>query len=91
MKGPGLRIRHDVRRVFRCPRCDRVVKTAVDVTAVRCHCSEEKAWMRLETPPKTVRILREAPPPLPEPDDPGPTAADRSPTPAVGDAAQPQA
>lgn len=48
VKGPGFRLGLDVRRVWKCPACDRVRRTPGDVTAVRCHRSKcNHAWMRL--------------------------------------------
>ena len=51
MKGPGLRVNLDVRRLWRCPRCGRVARTPGAVTAVRCGCSDE-TWMQLQPPVK---------------------------------------
>lgn len=51
MKGPGFRLGLDVRRVWKCPACDRVRRTAGDVTGLRCHRSKcNHAWMRLVDP-----------------------------------------
>jgi hypothetical protein len=38
MKGPGLRIDIDVRRVWRCPVCGTMRRTPGDVTTLRCGC-----------------------------------------------------
>ena len=38
MKGPGLRIDLDVRRVWRCPACGRELRLGGGVTAVLCDC-----------------------------------------------------
>lgn len=52
MKGPGFRIDLDVRRVWRCPRCGRLARTAGGITAQRCHCAEDGTWMQLQPPVK---------------------------------------
>ena len=48
MKGPGLRIDLDVRRVWRCSKCGRIVRTLGQVTAQRCGCTEAAQWMQLQ-------------------------------------------
>lgn len=49
MKGPGLRVDLDVRRVWRCAKCGRTVRTVGQVTAQRCGCtSDATQWMHLE-------------------------------------------
>ena len=49
MKGPGLRVDLDVRRVWRCAKCGRVVRALGHVTAQRCTCTSDAAqWMHLE-------------------------------------------
>ena len=70
MKGPGLRIDLDVRRVWRCAKCGRTTRTAGQVTAQRCGCGDDSQWMRLEPPVK--REPWRAPPrePLPEEEAP---------------------
>ena len=57
MKGPGLRITHDVRRLFTCPACGRKLKLPGQVTSQQCGCRPEGAWMQLRerpvlTPPR---------------------------------------
>ena len=48
MKGPGLRIGHDVRRLWVCPDCARMLRLGGDVAQVRCECAAEKSpWMQL--------------------------------------------
>lgn len=53
MKGPGLRLTCDVRRVFQCPRCQRIKKTNHDATTCRCSCQPSGVWMKLldKSPP----------------------------------------
>ena len=48
MKGPGLRIDLDVRRVWKCAKCGRIARTSGQVTAQRCGCTEAVQWMHLE-------------------------------------------
>jgi hypothetical protein len=49
VKGPGLRVDLDVRRVWRCAKCGRVVRALGHVTAQRCGCtSDATQWMHLE-------------------------------------------
>ena len=60
MKGPGLRIDLDVRRVWRCSKCGRIVRTLGQVTAQRCGCTEAAQWMHLE--PAVKREPFHAPP-----------------------------
>jgi hypothetical protein len=52
MKGPGNRIRHDVRRIWECPACGRREKTSGQVVCLRCNCvatgePPSPPWMRL--------------------------------------------
>lgn len=47
MKGPGVRLDLDVRRVWQCPRCSRTIKTDGNLVAKRCTCTPEGVWMRL--------------------------------------------
>ena len=47
MKGPGMRLALDVRRVWECPECGRRRKTDGHVVAKRCNCQKEGVWMRL--------------------------------------------
>ena len=46
IKGPGIRLDLDVRRVWRCPSCQRVLKTAGHVTSRRCPIDD--AFMQLD-------------------------------------------
>ncbi len=48
MKGPGLRLDLDVRRIWRCTKCGKVARTPGQVTAQRCGCTEPAQWMHLE-------------------------------------------
>ena len=49
MKGPGLRLELDVRRIWRCSKCGRTVRTQGQVTAQRCSCTSDPVqWMNLE-------------------------------------------
>jgi len=49
MKGPSGRIKHQAKRLWRCPHCQRTLLTAGSVTSQSCVCRPgETAWMRLE-------------------------------------------
>ena len=60
MKGPGIRIDLDVRRIWTCPRCSRVTKYLGDVVALRCGCSAEPNWMQLTDLPRRQRAVQQA-------------------------------
>lgn len=59
MKGPGIRIDLDVRRIWTCPKCGAVRKTGGELPAVRCVCADE-AWMLLQEPKRRRDLV---PPP----------------------------
>ena len=46
IKGPGIRLDLDVRRVWRCPKCQRVLKTAGPIPSRRCPIDDE--FMQLD-------------------------------------------
>ncbi len=46
MRGPGVRLDLDVRRVWKCPACQRTRRLPGDMTAVRCQCVGEP-WMEI--------------------------------------------
>ncbi|HZT83222.1 MAG TPA: hypothetical protein VFA26_23535 [Gemmataceae bacterium] len=57
MKGPGGRLKFDVRRVWECPACHHRARTGGDVVNRACDCQADadpprQVWMRLveETP-----------------------------------------
>jgi len=79
VKGPGLRIDLDVRRVWRCAKCGKTVRTAGLVTAQRCGCSDGSQWMRLEPPVKREPFVPPHRDPIPE-DESEPAAATEIPT-----------
>ena len=60
MKGPGVRSDQDVRRLWRCPLCDKVTRTGGQITSVVCNCNGQRTWMRLEKTPQRPRYV---PPP----------------------------
>ena len=64
IKGPGLRLRYDHRRRWKCPACGRKAKTRGSVVVKPCNCEGGETWMHL--------VKRPAPPPFPPP--PAPTA-----------------
>jgi len=47
MKGPGFRIRHDVRRVWQCPETGKTLKTGGDVTQLRSPFSRKPVFMQM--------------------------------------------
>ncbi len=67
MKGPGLRLDLDVRRVWRCEKCGRIARTPGQVTAQRCGCTEPPQWMHLEPPIKKEPFQAPVREHLPEP------------------------
>ncbi len=76
MKGPGLRIDLDVRRIWHCAKCGKTIRTPGLVTAQRCNCSDESTWMRLEQPVPRPPFQPPHRDPLPEyGDEPAPAAA----------------
>ena len=81
MKGPGLRVRFDVRRLWRCPQCGRTSLETGDVVSVPCLCADPQVWMQLVPQPKPERpqfarivIPEDAPP-----EEVPPTVAQASP------------
>ena len=84
IKGPGIRLDLDVRRVWRCPKCQRVLKTAGHITSRRCPIdgafmqlddSAQRASRRFSFPPINIeedeedRVLVEQPSSQPTTDD----------------------
>lgn len=69
IKGPGLRIDLDVRRVWTCPQCGQTVRRGGRVTAVRCsRCSnDEDVWLHLDSESVPFRSV----PPSGDPEDIG--------------------
>ncbi len=47
MKGPGLRSKLDVRRLWKCPVCGYERHASGNETTVRCHCNKSEPWMKL--------------------------------------------
>jgi len=71
MKGPGIRIDLDVRRLWRCPRCGDERKATGTVTARVCSRAEcAGVWMRLVEPLRKPVLRYVAPPHVPIPDEP---------------------
>lgn len=50
IKGPGIRLDQDVRRIWRCPTCSRVLKTAGHIVSRRC--PTDDVWMVLDDRPR---------------------------------------
>lgn len=55
MKGPGLRIDNDVRRVWRCPCCGQIHKAGGEVVAKRCGCRPDGPFLQLQEGIRRVR------------------------------------
>lgn len=47
MKGPGLRAKYDVQRIWKCPVSGRIIKTPVYVTSVLSPYVQPETWMKL--------------------------------------------
>jgi hypothetical protein len=88
MKGPGGRMRFDLRRVWECPVCHRREWTGGDIVYRMCTCSAKaepprQIWMKLiEAQPAAV-ASQAVDMPQAEPTKPEADAATPSPTPAV--------
>ncbi|SFI04861.1 hypothetical protein [Planctomicrobium piriforme] len=61
MRGPTVRIKYDVRRLWRCPACGKERKVPATETSVRCNCSSAPPLMKLI---ELQRYARAAAPPL---------------------------
>lgn len=48
MKGPGLRLEHDIRRKWTCSTCGRSVRDAVHIVSRRCDNDGCDGWMAME-------------------------------------------
>jgi len=76
IKGTGLRTKLDVRRVWKCPHCERTVKLRGRETSKTCNCGGETRFMRLQEdlrwtrphqPIKSVVEVRPDPDEFPDP------------------------
>ncbi len=97
MKGPGMRLDLDVRRIWRCPSCDAERRTSGDRTALHCTVCSDRPLMTLIERARPVRPVAQpldltielhpddvdAPPALP----PGMTA-EPTPEPTTGESQQ---
>jgi len=54
-----------VRRVWKCPDCESLIRLAVDAVAAQCDCCGSRQWMNIETEP----VLRRFVPPTENPDE----------------------
>jgi len=61
MRGPGMRLGLDVRRLWQCPQCGVQRKLPADVTSIRCSACSAPPFMQIVEPP---RRPRPAPKPL---------------------------
>src|SRR5690606_21481719 len=62
MRGPGLRLTNDVRRLWRCPRCGYERRAPATEVAISCKCSQPNPRMQLVEP---IRKVRDRQPALP--------------------------
>jgi hypothetical protein len=67
MKGPFGRSKHDVRRIWECPRCHRRLKTGGEAVSLVCECSAadgtpQRTFMNLVEPPPSPRKKSQDPP-----------------------------
>lgn len=71
MKGPGMRLRYDVRRLWECPTCNRRDLSRGDVVTRECICGHQS------DPPRTnwMRLIAERNKPTPL-ERPAPVSAD---------------
>jgi hypothetical protein len=65
MKGPGMRLELDVRRIWRCPACGREARSEGGVVAKVCGCTKDGVAMRLVELPRPKPTVWQ-----PKPDDP---------------------
>jgi hypothetical protein len=63
MKGPGMRLDLDIRRVWRCPACGTEMRGEGKEVGRTCHCTKEGVAMRLVELPRPKPVVR-----IPEPD-----------------------
>jgi len=86
VKGPGLRLRYDTRRRWRCRHCGKTVALPGDQTAVACTCREPRPWMELLPPERIERPRFER---IVIPEDPviEPVDEDLPPSPVLEDVA----
>jgi hypothetical protein len=69
MKGPGMRLDLDVRRVWECPECHRQMRSDGQATSRICGCTREGVAMRLVELPRPKPQVRVPEPPNPESDE----------------------
>lgn len=86
MRGPGIRLKLDVRRRWRCPQCGSERKLPASVTSVRCSCTPEAPFLSIIEGQRRSR-------PDPEPLDPYLEfeLEEETPVPAAVVAVEPQA
>jgi hypothetical protein len=69
MKGPGMRLDLDVRRVWECPECHRQMRSEGEVTSRICGCTRDGVPMRLVELPRPKPQVRVPEPTNPESDE----------------------
>lgn len=60
IKGPGLRIDLDVRRVWKCPQCESIRRTEGSIASVVCDCADGNVQMQLIELPRPLAQPPEA-------------------------------
>ena len=55
MRGPMVRIKSDMRRLWRCPKCGYERRAHADHTSMRCHCDDDGPFMKLIEQQRFVR------------------------------------
>lgn len=92
MRGPGMRIDFDMRRIWRCPACGSERRAEGKITSLRCNCSSGPTMMKLIEPqrwrppeqrpadPYMEFEVEEAAPEPPPKEDPGRKEISEEPT-----------
>jgi hypothetical protein len=70
MKGPGMRLDLDVRRVWRCPSCGRETRSEGQAVSRVCGCTKEGVAMQLVERPRPKPTIRLPESPAADPDIP---------------------
>jgi hypothetical protein len=70
MKGPGMRLDLDIRRVWRCPACGREARSEGQIVTRFCGCTKEGIAMRLVEVPRPMPTVRIPQPSEHDPDIP---------------------
>ena len=55
MRGPLVRIKYDIRRHWKCPKCGYERRAHATKTAIRCHCEKDGPFMKLVESQRQIR------------------------------------